>query len=154
ALTFLLARVRSWWCAVAGLGLGAGVWGGCTLLLSATGLMLSPVAATAAMACAFLVVTLLNYLEEKQRADRTARQLSETQKLSMEALRESEARYRRLVENINDAIIMNDPEGRLLFANRRFREWFGLEGRDLAEVALEDWVAPEWREILREQDRR
>ena len=40
---------------------------------------------------------------------------------------QSESRYRRLVENINDAIVVNDVEGRVVFANRRFREWFGYK---------------------------
>ena len=44
-----------------------------------------------------------------------------------------------------DAIITNDLEGRLLFANRRFREWFGLGDRDIRGQPLEDCVAPEWR---------
>ena len=65
------------------------------------------------------------------------------------------SRIQRLVENINDAIIVNDTEGRLVFANRRFREWFGLEARDIREVVLEDYVAPEWRARVRERhDRR
>src|SRR5262249_38099965 len=42
-------------------------------------------------------------------------------------------------------------EGRLVFANRRFRELFGLEGRNIREVVLEDYVAPEWRPTLRAQ---
>jgi PAS domain S-box-containing protein len=147
ASAYLLAPIRSWWSAWVVLGMLAATWTGCVLLLSTTGFMLSPLPVTAALVCAFPVVTLLNYLLEKQRAERTELQLSEVQ-------RESESRYQRLVENINDAIIVDDAEGRLLFANRRFREWFGLEGKDIRKVSLEDCVAPEWRAALRDQHSR
>jgi PAS domain S-box-containing protein len=71
------------------------------------------------------------------------------------ALLASEQRYSELVEHINDAIIRDDAEGRLVYANRRFLEWFGLEDRELHDIALEDYVAPEWRQIVRERhDRR
>ena len=69
--------------------------------------------------------------------------------------KESESRYRRLVENINDAIAVDDGQGRLLFANRRFREWFGLVDREIRDVHLEDFVAPECLEEVRDRhDRR
>jgi PAS domain S-box-containing protein len=151
ATTLLLARVRSWWGALIVLGIGAGAWAGCALLLSRTGLLLSPLPVTVALVAVFPVVILLNYLLEKRRAEHTERQLVSEREHAREVQRESESRYQRLVENINDAIIVDDAEGRLLFANRRFREWFGLEGRDIGEVVLEDCVAPEWRASLRDQ---
>ena len=59
------------------------------------------------------------------------------------------------MENVNDAIIVDDLEGRLVFANRRFREWFGLEEAKIRDVVLEHYVAPEWRLELRDRhDRR
>ncbi len=67
---------------------------------------------------------------------------------------ETEQRYSDLVENINDAIIRDDVEGRLVYANHRFLEWFGLEGTDLRTIVLEDYVAPEWRELLRDRHNR
>ena len=42
-----------------------------------------------------------------------------------------------------------------MFANRRFREWFGIGDRDIHDVVLEDYVALEWRQVLRDRhDRR
>ncbi|MBZ5626600.1 MAG: CHASE2 domain-containing protein [Acidobacteriia bacterium] len=152
--TFLLVLVRSLWGALITLGMAAGVWTGCTVVLSATGMLFSPLSATAALSCNLSVLTLLNYLQEKRRADRTERQLVSTTELSREVLQESESRYQRLVENVNDAIIMDDVEGRLVFANRRFREWFGLEARNIRDVILEDYVAPEWRAELRDRHNR
>jgi len=151
AATLLLALVRSWWSAIIVLGIAVGTWAGCTLLLSGSGLLLSPLPVTAALACSFPVVILLNYVQEKRRAERTQRQLESAEEKTREVLRESESRYQRLVENINDAIIMDDTEGRLVFANRRLREWFGLEGKNLRGVLLEDFAAPEWRDTLRAQ---
>jgi PAS domain S-box-containing protein len=136
AATFLLALVCSWWSALIVLGIATAAWAGCTLLLSSTGLLLLPLPVTAALACSFPVVTLLNYRLEKRRGERT------------------QERYQRLVDNINDAIIVDDAEGRLVFANRRFRGWFGLVGRDIREVVQEDCVAPEWRAPLRDWHKR
>jgi PAS domain S-box-containing protein len=152
---FLLAALRSLWGALITVGIAAVVWTGCAFVLSSTGMLFSPLAATAALAFNLPVLTLLNYLQEKRRADRTQRQLVSTTQLSREVLRESESRYQRLVENVNDAIVMDDVDGRLVFANRRFREWFGLEDREIRDVVLEDCVAPEWRlEVRDRHDRR
>ena len=127
----------------------------CAFLLSATGILLSPLPVTAALICNFSVLTVLNYLREKNRADRTERQLDSAHELTREVMEESASRYRRLVENVNDAIVMDDVDGRLVFANRRFREWFGLEERDIREVIVEDCVAPDWRPFVRDyHDRR
>jgi two-component system, cell cycle sensor histidine kinase and response regulator CckA len=153
--TILLALLGSLWGALIILGLVGGVWAVCTFVLSSTGMLFSPLAVTAALACNLLFLPLLNYLEEKKRADLSQRQLVSTMQLSREALRESESRYQRLVENVNDAIIVSDIKGRLVFANRRFREWFGVKEAEVGNVVAERYVAPEWRSELRDRhDRR
>jgi PAS domain S-box-containing protein len=155
AATFVLLRVPSAWSVWIALGIAAGVWTGCALLLAGTGLLLSPLPASAVVACSIPVVALLNYGTEKRRAESTEQQLASAEQTALEVQRESESRYQRLVENVNDAIIIDDREGRLVFANRRFREWFGVGTADIREVVLEAYVAPEWRDRLREQhDRR
>jgi PAS domain S-box-containing protein len=152
---FLMAQLHSLWGALITAGVIAGAWTGCTLVLSATGMLFSPLAATAVLACNLPVLTLLNYLRQKRRADHAQRQLVSSAQRSLDVLRESESRYHRLVENVNDAIMMDDVEGRLVFANRRFREWFGLEDREIREFVLEDYVAPKWRSEVRDRhDRR
>ncbi len=71
------------------------------------------------------------------------------------ALLASERRYFDLVERINDALVRDDIEGRLVYANHHFLEWFGLESRELQQIVLEDYVAPEWRQAVRSlHDRR
>ena len=142
---------RSWWNVLIVLGAVPLLWVGCVLLLSAGGLLFSPLPATAVLLCQVPAVTLVNFVTERRRAERTERQLALAEEQAREVLRESEQRYRRLVENINDAIIVDDAQGRLVFANRRFREWFGLEGKDIRLVTLEDLAAPEFRDEVRDQ---
>jgi PAS domain S-box-containing protein len=50
---------------------------------------------------------------------------------NVEALRESEARYSSVVENSMDAILMTDPEGRILSANREACRMFGRTEAEL-----------------------
>ncbi|MDE3245711.1 MAG: PAS domain S-box protein, partial [Acidobacteriota bacterium] len=48
-------------------------------------------------------------------------------KRSEEALRESEGRFRRIVDNIHDALYIDDADGKVLFANDQFLSIFGVE---------------------------
>lgn len=150
ASTLLLALIRSLWGALTTLALIALAWTCSLLLLSNTGMLLSPLPVTAVIAGNYSVLTLLNYVLEKRRADQTEQQLISAREYTVAALAESEERYRRLVENINNAIIVDDLLGRLVFASRRFREWFGLGDREIRGVLLEDHVAPEWRDAVRD----
>ncbi len=70
------------------------------------------------------------------------------------ALRESEARYQLVVENISDAIYMEDLQGRVTFANDRFLSLIGLERSELEGFRAEDHVTPECVEMLRERRER
>ena len=148
----LFTRLR--WAILAGSLLAIGVWPACVLLLSANGMLLSPLPTTAAVAANLGVVALLSYRRERTRADRTGLELVSTRERSRQTIERNESRYERLVQNINDAIIMDDLEGRLVFANRRFREWFGVREGQLGNVAAADFVAPEWRPLLDDLHRR
>lgn len=71
------------------------------------------------------------------------------------ALRESEERFRRVVEHIGDAVFADDVNGDIVFANDRFLNLFGFRRDELQNIALEDYVAPEYRAELRDRhDRR
>ena len=150
-LTMVL--IRSLWGGLITAAMAVGAWCGCAMLLSAGGVLLSPLPATGVLACNFIVLTMLQHRTERKRADQTELQLVSAEERTEEVRQQSESRYRRLVENVNDAIVINDIEGRLLFANQRFREWFGLEHRDLGELVLEEYVAPEWQAAVREHHR-
>ncbi len=70
-------------------------------------------------------------------------------------LRESGERFRRLVDHIGDALAVDDLSGRLVFANDQFFNLFGFSREDLEGIALEDYVAPEYRTEVRDRhDRR
>ncbi len=153
--TLVLARARFAWGVLATVALVGGAWILCEALLVWGGILFSPLPATAALGCALPVVVGLQYLDERNRAERTQRQLIGNLQHAQGVLKKSEDRYRRLVENVNDAIIMDDVQGKLLFANRRFREWFGVAEGDETHLSLEDFVAPEWRAEVRDRhDRR
>lgn len=69
-------------------------------------------------------------------------------------LRESERRYQRVVDNISDALLVDDAEGRITFANERFLQLFGLTRRQLSQLNFLECVAPELREELEDRHRR
>lgn len=151
---FLLARPIAVWIG-AMVGLTVAVWAACVWAASSGGVLFSPLPATAILLANAPVLAFFHYRRERTRADRTQRSLLAVEQRSLEELRESESRYARLVENVNDAIIRDDIEGRVVFANRRFREWFGLPGTGVLSVRLEQYVAPEWIAEVRERhDRR
>jgi PAS domain S-box-containing protein len=65
-----------------------------------------------------------------------------------EALRSSEERFRRVVENIGDALVVDDVAGHVVFVNDRFLSLFGFRREQLPSLKLEDSVAPEYRAAL------
>jgi PAS domain S-box-containing protein len=67
-----------------------------------------------------------------------------------QALRQSEARYRRIADTAREGIWLVDRAGRTLFANRRVAEMLGCDGADLAGRRLLDFVD----EAIREETER
>jgi PAS domain S-box-containing protein len=65
------------------------------------------------------------------------------------AFRESEERYRSLVDNAEDGIVHLDREGRLHFANRRMQELVGLGAVALGKAVVWELVHPDDRERVR-----
>jgi PAS domain S-box-containing protein len=76
-------------------------------------------------------------------------------KRAEEALRESEAKYRRLYESLMDAFAGADMEGRLTEFNRAYEEMLGYSGEELRQLTYEDLTPEKWHpvqaRILREQ---
>jgi len=55
-----------------------------------------------------------------------------------EALRESEARYRTLVEQASDGVVVMGAEGRFLSANQAFVDMLGYSGEELSKLCIRD----------------
>jgi len=70
------------------------------------------------------------------------------------ALSKSEERFRRVAEHINDALIVDDAAGHVVYANDRFLQLFGCDRKQLPGLKLEDYVAPEHRGELRDRHNR
>ena len=62
------------------------------------------------------------------------------------ALKESEERYRDLVERAGVAILTDDREGRITFFNRRALELFGLTEEEIRGMSILDFVHPDDRD--------
>jgi PAS domain S-box-containing protein len=72
-------------------------------------------------------------------------------KIIREALMKSRQGYKELLENMNDGFIVDDISGRIVFANKKFLEVFGFEAGEIEKIKIEDYVAPGYREILRDR---
>ena len=71
--------------------------------------------------------------------EETGLELEETHR----RLAESEAQYRALVEQANDAIILFDQHGQVRLANPQFYTWFGYGKEDVPGLHLRDLLHPD-----------
>jgi PAS domain S-box-containing protein len=69
-------------------------------------------------------------------------------------LRESEQRYRMLIENMNEGVIMTDRDARVTFVSDRFCEMIGYSREEMLGRTGEDVTVPEDREAWREAQAR
>jgi PAS domain S-box-containing protein len=65
--------------------------------------------------------------------------------------KQAEERFRRVVEHIGDAIIVDDVSGHIVFANQRFVQLFGLDRVQLYDLQIENYVAPQFQAELRDR---
>jgi PAS domain S-box-containing protein len=76
-------------------------------------------------------------------------------KKAEDSLRQSEQRYQLVVNNIREALVIDDLEGRIVFANDEFLKLFGVSREELPSMTREDYMAHEWQaEIMDHGDRR
>lgn len=66
-------------------------------------------------------------------------------------LKESEEKYKRMVENINDALIVDDIDGKVTFYNKKFLAIHGFDKTDMLNLRIEDYIAPQYRDEIRER---
>lgn len=62
---------------------------------------------------------------------------------SEQKIRESEARYRRIIETAQEGIFILDPEQRITFANDRMAGMLGISPEDLAGRSLKEFIPAE-----------
>lgn len=80
---------------------------------------------------------------------RTANEINRNN-VEIELLR-SQQRYKAVVENMNDAIIIRNIKGRIIYGNKRFLDLLGLHQGDLIELSMKDFIAPKWQGEIRKQ---
>lgn len=115
------------------------------------------------MTCGIVIGMILLLIEEYQRSERalaettrsrlevtqqnTALQLEIRNRQEVEArLRESEDRYRDLVDNSEDLLCTHDLDGRLLSCNPASARLLGYEPEELLEISARDLLAPDVRD--------
>ena len=94
------------------------------------------------------LMLLRQQLAELEAAGATQRRPAE------EALRESEARYRTLIEAAEDGITMKDREGRYILANSAFARSVGMSVNEIIGKTALEVLSPETRDEARAVDLR
>ncbi|MCX6291167.1 MAG: PAS domain S-box protein, partial [Bacteroidetes bacterium] len=76
-------------------------------------------------------------------------------KKTEEAITEREARYRSVVENIHEALVMDDKDGNLVYVNNEFSNIFGYSKEELKNLNLKDYTSPaSYTEVLERHQQR
>ncbi len=76
------------------------------------------------------------------------------QKLADQALEKQRLRYKNVVENISDGLIIDNKEGKVIFANQQFLDMVGIEESDLENFVFVDYVASEFKDVITDRHNR
>ncbi|MFM6984696.1 MAG: PAS domain-containing protein [Chitinophagaceae bacterium] len=77
-----------------------------------------------------------------------------SQKLVDQALEKERLRYKHVVENISDGLIIDNIEGKVTFANQQFLDMIGIEESDLDNFVFVDYVSPEFKDVITDRHTR
>ncbi|MBA4312383.1 MAG: hypothetical protein C0417_07110 [Chlorobiaceae bacterium] len=102
---------------------------------------------------ALTVHAVKNTIDQTQYYEGFVRDIT-VRKLAEKEISQSKNKYQQLIDNISDAIIVDDIEGRVTYANQNFFNLFGIPEKNSGKIVLEDYVAPEWRAQLRDRHNR
>jgi PAS domain S-box-containing protein len=72
-------------------------------------------------------------------------------KRAEEALTRSEQWFRSVVEHTQDALLIDDTAGRILFVNDRFLDLVGVSREEFSNLRMEVYIAPEFLQKLRDR---
>ena len=76
-------------------------------------------------------------------------------KMIEEKIIKSEAKYRRVVENIHESLIIEDNDGKLIYANSEFTKIFGFTPEEFNNLSLKDYTSKEsYNEIAERHNNR
>lgn len=70
------------------------------------------------------------------------------------ALKETEERFRAVFDNSPSAILLKDPDGTYLLANRKWHEWFNPEGLVIEGATVHDFYPKDHADMIAALDRR
>lgn len=59
-----------------------------------------------------------------------------------------ELQYKSILENMNDAFVIDNIEGKVIFANKRFFEIFKMDSDDVNDFLMRDYIVPEYYEMV------
>ncbi|MDX1513804.1 MAG: PAS-domain containing protein [Gammaproteobacteria bacterium] len=71
-----------------------------------------------------------------------------------DALRESQERFKSVVDNLPAAVILKDTQGRYLIANKRWHRWFNPDRLDFIGKTVYDFFPRDYADRVSEENRR
>lgn len=69
-------------------------------------------------------------------------------------LEKQRTRYKNVVENISDGLIIDDVDGHVIFANQQFLDMVGIHESELKDFVFLEHVSPEFKEVIKERHNR
>ncbi len=90
----------------------------------------------------FLEERVARRTQEQKRTNQLLREEINERKMIEAALRDSQKRYRRMVDNVTDHMCVYDMEGKILEANRQMTISLGYTAEELAGMKYEELILP------------